>query len=91
MSSKNTTDECVGLLLEDGKYPTASEFYEGLGGYAVGLYVASAVVVGVLLVQYLILVAHFWKYVPGSRRAPTLWVSFKYFWNVKSQKFNLNV
>ena len=73
MSSNNTTDECVGLL-----YPTPSEFYEGLGGYAIGLYVASAVVVGVLLVQYLILVAHFWKYVPGSRRAPTLWVSFKY-------------
>ena len=89
MSSNNTTDECVGLLLEDGKYPTASEFYEGLRGYAIGLYVASAVVVGVLLVQYLILVVHFWKYVPGSRRAPTLWVSFRYFWIASLYLFNL--
>ena len=73
MSSNNTTDECRIL---DGKYPTAEEFYKGLEGYAIGLYVASAVVVCVLLVQFLILVFHFWKYVPGSRRVPPLWVSF---------------
>ena len=76
MSPNNTTAECA--LIK--RYPTASEFSasDGLGGYAVGLYVAAAVVVGVLLVQFLILVYHFWKYVPGSRRVPTLWVSFSF-------------
>ena len=56
------------------EYPTASEFYNGLGGYAITLYVIAALIVCALLVQFLILVFHFWKHVPGSRRVPTLWV-----------------
>ena len=71
LSANNTT-----ICPPKKEYPTASEFYDGLGGYAIGLYVAAVVVVGVLLVQFLILVYHFWKYVPGSRRVPTLWVSY---------------
>ena len=76
MSPNNTTAECA--LIK--RYPTASEFSasDGLGGYAVALYVAAAVVVGVLLAQFLILVYHFLKYVPGSRRVSTLWVSFSF-------------
>ena len=72
MFSNNTTEQCP----PNKYFPTSSEFYKGLGGYAIGLYVAAAVTVGVLLVQFLILVFHFWKFVPGTRRVPTLWVSF---------------
>ena len=57
------------------EYPTTLEFYNGLGGYAIALYVVAALVICALLVQFLILLSHFWKHVPGSRRVPTLWVS----------------
>ena len=60
-------------------YPTAKDFYTGLGApYATALYVCSALVVFVLAVQFGILVRHFFKYVPSSRRVPTLWVNSVY-------------
>jgi len=60
------------------EYPTTLEFYNGLGSYAIALYVVAALVICALLVQFLILVSHFWKHVPGSRRVPTLWVNSVY-------------
>lgn len=59
-------------------YPSALDFYNALGGYAIALYVSSSIVVAVLLVEFLILVRHFIKHVPGSRRVATLWVNSVY-------------
>lgn len=63
---------------ETGTYPTATQFYDALGGYAIALYVASAAVVVVLLIEFLILVRHFFYFVPSSRRVATLWVNSIY-------------
>ena len=63
---------------EIGTYPSAAQFYEGLGGYAVALYTVSSLVVSVLFVEFIILIKHFIKHVPGSRRVATLWVNSVY-------------
>ena len=59
-------------------YPTTPDFLAGLGGYAIALYVTASLVVGVLLVEYIILVRQFQQFVPGSRRVPTLWINSVY-------------
>ena len=70
------SEECKNVT---NGYPTAKDFYSGLGApYASALYVCSALVVFVLAIQFGILVRHFFKYVPSSRRVPTLWVNSVY-------------
>ena len=73
-SLKKDPEECP----PTGSYPTAGEFYDALGGWAVALYATSTLVVAVLLVEFIVLVFHFMKYVPGSRRVATLWVNSVY-------------
>ena len=63
---------------DSGEFPSAAQFYEGLGGYAIALYVCSGLTVCVLLAEFCILVYHFMKHVPGSRRIATLWVNSVY-------------
>jgi hypothetical protein len=67
-------DSCPPL----GSYPTASEFYEGLGGYAIALYATSGTVILILALEYIFLVKHFFTCVPSSRRVATLWVNSVY-------------
>ena len=58
--------ECENI---SGFYPTAKQFYIGLGApYAITLYVSSALVAIILGIQFLILVRHFFQHVPSSRR-----------------------
>lgn len=66
------------LCPDVGKYPTTAEFYAGLGGYAIALYVSCALVVVVLSLEYIFLVRHFFVCVPSSRRVATLWVNSVY-------------
>ena len=72
------SDQNVSSNCSSGQFPSAAEFYEGLGGYAIALYVTSGLTVAVLLAEFIILVFHFLKVVPGSRRIPTLWVNSCY-------------
>lgn len=59
--------------------PSIKEFYEAFSGYAIALYISSAFFSIVLLFMFLYLVRHFFKFVPASRRVPTLWVNSVYF------------
>ena len=70
-------------------YPTPGEFLDGLGGGAIALYVTSSAVVAVLLVEFLILVKHFFKHVPGRRRVATLWVNSVYLVVALATLFNV--
>ena len=56
-------------------YPTTDEFYRGLEGYAIALWVCVGVSVLILLFQYLYLAFHCYKYTPSPRREPTLWLN----------------
>lgn len=67
-------EECADF----GTFPTIQEFNEGLGGYAIALYVCSGLVVSVLAVQYGSLTAHWIKHVPTSRRPATFWINSVY-------------
>ena len=67
--------ECQNIT---GTYPTAIQFYQELGGYAVALYTSAIVVVLILAIQFIILVRHFFQCVPSSRRVATLWVNSVY-------------
>lgn len=58
--------------------PTVEEFYEAFGGYAIALYVSSAMFSIVLLIMLLYLVRHFFKIVPRDRLVATLWVNSVY-------------
>ena len=61
-----------------GTYPTAQDFYAGLGGYALALYIASGAVIVTLALEYIFLVRHFFICVPAPRRVATLWVNSVY-------------
>ena len=55
--------------------PTISEFYQGLGGYAIALYVGVSLSVLVVAIEFIYLTIIFIKKVPASRRVPTIWVN----------------
>ena len=42
---------------DPGVYPTVREFYEAFGGYAIALYIASAVITLILAAEYVYLVS----------------------------------
>ena len=84
LSKASETEHCSAKY-----YPTPGEFLDGLGGGAIALYVTSSAVVAVLLVEFLILVKHFFKHVPGRRRVATLWVNSVYLVVALATLFNV--
>ena len=58
--------------------PTVEQFYEGLQGWAIALYVCSSLTMLIMTFQYLWMISHFMKHVPAARRAATLWVNSVY-------------
>ena len=76
----NTTGTCEinGVFYNTPAYPSAHQFYEGLGGYAIALYVTATATVLVLAIQYIILTKQFLKNVPPKRRVGTQWINSVY-------------
>ena len=63
--------------IED-RVPSVQQFYDGLQGWAIALYVCGALTMVIMTIQYMFLIRHFMKYVPATRRASTLWVNSVY-------------
>ena len=60
---------------EPESLPTVEDFYEGLQGYAIALYVCSSIGLLIVAAEYVCLVVYCVRRVPASRRVPTLWVN----------------
>ena len=58
--------------------PTVEQFLHGLGGWAIVLYVCSALTMVIVTMEYVWLIRHFMKNVPATRRVATLWVNSLY-------------
>ena len=84
LSKASPTENCSAKF-----YPTPGDFLDGLEGGAIALYVTASAVVAVLLVEFLILVKHFFKHVPGRRRVATLWVNSVYLVVALATLFNV--
>ena len=74
---KSEGSKCVidGTQYYPPDYPDTQTFYESLQGYALALYIVNGMVVGLLAVEYAILVAYILKNVPSKRQVPTMWVT----------------
>ena len=89
MSNDTLLKSTVNTTCSTKYYPTPGEFLDGLEGGAIALYVTASAVVALLMVEFLVLVRHFFKHVPGRRRVATLWVNSVYLVVAIATLFNI--